>query len=481
MKWIGTLIVLLGLLASSAGVFAKEAPARINPRTYLVLFQSQNAIPGNAEELVAQAGGTLKRSFPQLGVVVAVSEDTQFSARLSRAPEVLSVAPDPMIKWIPDLRISVHQEILSPAEPQAHDPTQAIFFPLQWNMRAIDADDAWAAGYQGDPAVTVAILDTGVDPTHIDLAGKVDPGRSASFVEDLPEQPECSDPSLIDALFPGQPPWIDLHAHGTHVAGIVAAQGIGVSGVAPHVSLMAVKVANVCGSGLISWIIAGIVYAADNGADVINMSLGFLFPRSCRFEEIERRELRNECAAVLAALNRATTYASRQGTLVIAAAGNDALDLDQAKDLIFLPAEGATVLAVSATGPVDAIGIEPDTPASYTNYGQSLVDVAAPGGDHRRFPEGDWDLDMVLSTCSRFSLLFPICQTGFFYVFADGTSMAAPHAAGVAALADSLFNGGLNAAQLGSIVESAADDLGKPGHDEFYGHGRVNAYNAVTR
>ncbi len=481
MKWIGTMIVLLAFLASSAGVFAKGAPARVNPRTYLVLFQSQNAIPGNAEKLVIQAGGTLKRSFPQLGVVAAVSEEAQFSARLSRAPEVLSVALDPMIKWIPDLGISVHQEILPPAEPQAHDPTQAIFFPLQWNMRAIDADDAWAAGDQGNPAVTVAILDTGVDPTHIDLAGKVDPGRSASFVEDLPDMPECSDPSLIAALFPGQPPWIDLHAHGTHVAGIVAAQGFGVSGVAPHVSLMAVKVANVCGSGLISWIIDGIVYAADNRADVINMSLSVLFPRSCRFEDIERRELRNECAAVLAALNRATTYASRQGTLVIAAVGNDALDLDQAKDLIIMPAESATVMAVSATGPVAAIGVEPDTPASYTNYGQSLVDVAAPGGDSRRFPEGDWDMDMVLSTCSRFSLLFPICQTGFFYVFADGTSMAAPHAAGVAALADSLYNGGLNAAQLRSIVESTADDLGKPGHDEFYGQGRVNAYNAVTR
>jgi subtilisin family serine protease len=102
-------------------------------------------------------------------------------------------------------------------------------------------------------------------------------------------------------------------------------------------------------------------------------------------------------------------------------------------------------MAVSATGPVDAIGVEPDTPASYTNYGQSLVDVAAPGGDHRRFPEGDWDLDMVLSTCSRFSLLFPICQTGFFYVFADGTSMAArtlpEWLPGRLAL-----NGGLNAA-----------------------------------
>jgi len=151
-----------------------------------------------------------------------------------------------------------------------------------------------------------------------------------------------------------------------------------------------------------------------------------------------------------------------------------------------VPAQSSNVVGVSATGPIDAIGVEPDTVASYTDFGHSLVNVAAPGGDFRRFTMdptdpnfGTWFLDMVLSPCSRFSLLIPVCQTGNFFVFAAGTSMSAPHASGVAALIDSQSGGKLNASQLQTRLQKSADDLGKPGADPFYGHGRVNALTAV--
>jgi lantibiotic leader peptide-processing serine protease len=483
-------VAVLGVVAGTRNeplapvVHAESAgqPATGSSGMFIVLFRSPNAVPGNAERLVASAGGTLIRTLPQIGVAIARSSDFRFADRLARAPEVAGVAEDPLIRWIPpDIPRTVLQESL-PLSPAAHDPAAAAFFPLQWNMRAIQADQAWAAGHQGHPAVTVAILDSGIDPTHIDLIGTVDAARSVSFVTDLPDLPECSDPSLIATHFPGAPPWIDLDFHGTHVAGIVAAQGFGVSGVAPHVRLMAVKVLNVCAFGTFGWVIQGIVHAADAGADILNLSLAAAIPRSCRFEGLEpgdRGDLRNECAALLSAMNRATNYAHRQGALVVAAAGNAALNLDRSRDLVVLPAQNPNVATVSATGPVDAIGVEPDTVASYTNFGNSLVDVAAPGGDFRRFPDGDWFLDMVLSPCSRFSLTIPDCQTGHFFVFAAGTSMAAPHAAGVAALIDSRFQGALNGSQLRTRLQQTSDDLGNPGNDPFYGHGRVNAFAAV--
>lgn len=193
----------------------------------------------------------------------------------------------------------------------------------------------------------------------------------------------------------------------------------------------------------------------------------------------ERVHLQPACAALLSALNRATNYAHSKGALVIAAAGNDATNADRDRDTIIVPAQSPNVVAVSAMGPINEIGIEPDTVASYTDFGFSLVHVGAPGGDFRRFPALGWWRDMVLSPCSTFSLRIPACRAAHIYVWAAGTSMAAPHAAGVAALIDSLAGGGMSGAQLRARLEQSADDLGKPGRDAFYGRGRVNAFNAT--
>jgi subtilisin family serine protease len=205
---------------------------------------------------------------------------------------------------------------------------------------------------------------------------------------------------------------------------------------------------------------------------VINMSIAVTFPRSCRFDWVPRGELRNDCAATLSALNRAAAYARGKGALLVAAAGNFATDFDHAKDLTVVPADLPGVMGVSATAPVG--GLDPDTPTTYTNYGNSLVDVAAPGG---RFSGG---ADMVLSLCSNFNLVHPECLFSNSYHYRAGTSHAAPLVSGVAALVDSIHNGDLNAAQLESIVKGTADDLGKPGKDPFFGQGRVNAFRAVT-
>lgn len=457
-RQIAVIVFLLALVLVPAryGALAGELPSSADTQRYIIMFEAESGLPATFEQMVTSAGGSLVRVIPQVGMVIA-SGDAGFAARIERAPGVQRVAPDTELKSGPD---SVETSV-------APNPTL-----VPWNMRAIKADAAWAAGHRGSRSVKVAILDTGIDPTHTDLLGVVDATRSASFIEDIPGLPQCFDQSLIATYFPGAPAWTDLHTHGTHVAGIVAAQGVVLSGVAPNVTLMAVKVVNVCNLVNPSWAIAGIVHAADQGADVINMSLQVALPRSCRYEGQPRGEAADGCAAVLSALNRTVAYARSKGALLVAAAGNFATDFDHAKDLTVLPADLPGVMGVSATAPLD--GANPDTPTSYTNYGSSLVDVAGPGG---RFAGGT---DMVLSLCSNFSLVHPECLFRNSYQYRAGTSFSAPHVAGVAALVDSIYGGQLSGDELQSIITSTADDLGKPGKDPYFGRGRVNALRAVT-
>lgn len=460
-------------------------------KRYIVLFRRGN-LPDDAAALIAAAGGTLAGSVPGIGMASAVSSNPDFAATLNASAKVLGVAEDQPVQWIPEnIPVEVLEEAVDEGlAPDSHNPAGAVFFGrFQWNMRAIRAHLAWAAGFQGVPAVKVAVLDTGVDFRHLDLIGQVDLTLSRSFV------PE--DDVVVASLFPGAHPIADLHFHGTHVSGIVAARGIAVAGVAPHVQIIGVKVLNRFGRGTFEAVINGIVYAANVGADVINMSLGARFPRSCVFPDGSK--FPSECATLMAALNRATNFAHSRGVMVIAAAGNAATDADRDGNTIIVPAQSSNVIAVSATGPLFQRDF--DQLAFYSDFGSSLVNVAAPGGNaafdaagRRITPVAD----LVLSPCSSFSLLIAACRGRItVYLFAAGTSMAAPHVAGVAALYDSIFGGGLNGADLRAQVQDTADDcgsapnpcdesddptftkLGKPGRDEFYGRGRVDACRAV--
>jgi len=277
----------------------------------------------------------------------------------------------------------------------------------------------------------------------------------------------------------------DTFWHGTHVAGIVAApaNNIGTVGIAPRATIIGVKVLH-CGSGAFSWIMQGIYYAATPiaeggaGANIINMSLG---------AGIDGRGA--GIAHLLNALSRATAYANHRGVTVIAAAGNDGIDLDHTANLVFVPAQSVGVLSISATGPVGwALGAtNVDRPASYTNFGQSAINFAAPGGDYMlpgnqvcskpRFPSGTvvqycWAFDMVMAPVRGLG-----ASVGS-YSWAAGTSMASPVVAGVAALIVGKY-GPLPPAQVAAKLLQSADDLGKPGNDDFYGRGRVNALRAV--
>lgn len=430
---------------------------------FVVVYNAQR-LPNNHASVLAAHGASIEATYPDLGMAVVSGLTRATAASLSARSEVWFAAPDIMIPLELPMEMVVEGEAaVGVASPDA--PGTAFFYPRQWNMRAIGADVAWAAGHLGSPDVTVAILDTGIGYTHPDVAGLVDLSRSASFVP--------SDDALVQAFFPGAHPVADLHWHGTHVGATVSSNAVAAAGVTSRTTLMGVKVCNVNGSCPFSSVIAGLMHAAENGAHVANMSLGGLF-------------LKRTDPGFVSVINRAFTHVNRMGMTVVVAAGNSAFDLDHNRapngthypSLYATYCDTPTTLCVSATGPGTAAGTNGpwtnlDTHASYSNTGRSAIDVAAPGG--RGGLPGNGGL--VSAACSPFSLQVPVCQTGTFIIGATGTSMAAPHAAGVAALLVERY--GANPGRIRSLMHSTADDAGATGTDPLFGKGRVSAARAA--
>lgn len=443
---------------------------------YLILGGA-SALPPELDRRIAAIGGRITMTFPEIGVAVAVSERSDFTGKASRIDGVLGIAPDLVVHWIPDSRGQpgpTLQEVSAWSSNVIGNPPASgdddFFFDLQWGAAAVSAPVAWNAGARG-AGTRVAILDTGIDFEHPDLAPNVNTALSTSFV-------------------PGEGPNAQFSFHGTHVAGIVAAadNAFGIIGIAPEAEIVGVKVvSDSTGSGPFDWLIAGILYAAAIDADVINMSLSTAIPilrRGIYDEHGNRLASAAEVALLYKALSRATTYAYQNGTLVIAAAGNDARNGNADRDLLVLPADAEHTLSISATGPlgwgVDA-STDLDVPAFYTNYGASVIDFAAPGGnlDFGLIDSGQ-ECTVVIPIpipCFNFDLVFSTVPGG--YAWAAGTSMAAPHASGVAAIIISGNGGSMDPAQVEAALRSLADDLGKPGHDPYYGSGRVSAAQAM--
>lgn len=299
-------------------------------------------------------------------------------------------------------------------------PNDPMFDRYQWYLRKVAAPEAWDVT-SGSRDVVIAILDTGIDAGHPEFAGKLVTGVNA----------------LLGA---GQP--TDNRGHGTHVAGIAAAvanNGIGVAGVNWQARVMGVKVLDTGGRGSDSTIARGINWAVDNGAKIVNLSLGG--------------------TAYNKTLSTAVQRALQRGVILIAAAGNDYL-LGNPR---VYPAAYDGVIGVGATD-------ENDLRASYSQVG-NWIDFVAPGGD----PVNDADADpehWLLSTWAR--------SRGTGYAMAAGTSQASPIVAGLAGLIWSV-NPNLTSNQVIEIIRETAKDLGSPGWDPEYGYGRVDVGAAVRR
>jgi len=218
------------------------------------------------------------------------------------------------------------------------------------------------------------------------------------------------------------------------------------------------------------------------------MSLGATLQRRGLFDRNGNKVANaNDIAELANLLGRATTYAHQQGSTTIVSAGNSAIDRDHDADVLILPADAPHVVQIAATGPL-GWAVDPSTnldeQAFYTNYGQSRITLAAPGGNVdfslRSGAPATWPVCTVVLTrqCWVFDLVFSTSSGG--WSWAAGTSMAAPHASGVAALIVGKNGGEMQPAQVEAALRASADDIGKPGKDDL-GHGRVNAYRAVQQ
>ena len=566
------LATLVAVLVISVLVFG--APAVGGTATastqYTVLIE-KGASRDAALAAVSAAGGTVIKQNAEVGTLTVQAPAAGFVQQVSASPAIYGAAHARPIGRVPDAapaagaarhlrdvvetehnpNVSSAPQLDASLAPVDLDPLDAN----QWGLRMVKSDLARAV-QPGDHGVMVGVLDSGVDATHPDIAPNINAALSRNFTTDMPTDPNgapfdgpCEFASCVD------PPAYDDNGHGTHVAGIIAAaaNGFGLSGVAPGVTIVSIRGGQDSGFLFLQPVLDALTYGADIGLDVINMSF-YIDPwlYNCTNNPADTPEQQLEQRTIIAATNRALDYAHDHGVTLVGSLGNNHEDLGHPRtdntspdfplntthprpidnaSCIDLPVEGNHVIGVSALGPST-------TKADYSNYGVEQISVSAPGGyfrDGLGTPAFRTNGNQVLSSYPRNVLLangwidaagnvtpagvaaavVSYCSGGTcgYYRYLQGTSMASPHAVGVAALIVSEWgkkdkaHGGLtlkpdkvNRILTRTAAEHACPspplfsyaDVGRPAEFDalcegttafngFYGNGIVDGLAAVTR
>lgn len=443
-------VSLLGIQSRSADTLKtgdadmQKLHRRFGVKEMKLLFQSAKAVRNGISPLGRAQSKAAAPAASNMGSVymlkLSESADAVAAAKaFSKHPEVEYAQPNFKIQshFIPN--DTYYQSTGSWGQPEDD----------LWGLKIMQMEAAWDIS-QGKGAI-VAIVDTGVDYTHPEIVANIwrNPGEIADNGIDDDGNGYVDDTRGWDFGNDDNDP-MDKYGHGTHVAGTVAAIGnnnIGVIGVAPQSTVMAVKGFADNGAGTIAALTKAILYAADNGAQVINNSWGC--SGYCPSNPIAEDAVR---------------IAHAKGALVIFSAGNSHRDVSN-----YSPQNMAETLTVAASQPSDA-------PASFSNLG--LLDVTAPGGGDYSGPPSFAPHYNILSLKSQFCpndvCFHADVAVGDGYLRVAGTSMSAPHVSGLAALVMSK-NGNLTAEQTRQLIRVGSDDVGDAGFDLVAGYGRINA------
>jgi lantibiotic leader peptide-processing serine protease len=454
-------------------------------------FSMSDADRQAALSLITSQGGVVLNDLSKdIGVLTAQGPASGFAETLEASPLILDVGQDVGFKAMPSYAEAVAQGLTTFSDPgdPSPEPSSDPLEPTQWDMQMIRTEQAHAI-QAGKRAVEVGVLDSGIDATHADFQ---DPLGGGSNVDCVKARDSVATTSRIGVR--PQPPYVELTGgigtpaacqdnqfHGTHVAGTIAAQanGLGMVGVAPNVTLVPVKVCDTAGYCYASAVIDGIYYSGLQRFEVINMSFfvddtNFLASTEfkCSSDPIMR--------TIRHAVERAIDFARMRGVVPVAALGNSSQDLAHPagfeNDCEVIPAETQGVVGTSALNNQSRL-------SSYSNYGVGMNDVSAPGG---------------AGTTGNCTTAIPSTFPVNTYACISGTSMASPHAAGVAALIVSQYgkpttydhdgdsatpplpDWEMRPQEVENYLQSTTIDIGLKGYDECYGNGRVDALKAVT-
>ena len=495
---IGAIVVTLAAVSVVPTSNAGAQPAQQQDQTAeteFVVVYAEDASADAAHAAITAAGATIVSENAAVGVATVTTTNGAFVADASGQAAIEGVARNEVIGEAPAVE---HGDAViekvdaaenetrtagggSSARHGRRHPTADPLADLQWDMQQMDATVDGSYKYnQGSNKVLVGIIDTGVDGTHPDIAPNFSNELSRNFTTDIPTDANGAEidgpcevlPSCVD------PNNVDDDGHGTHVASTIASplNGLGIAGVAPKVTIVNLRAGQDSGYFFLQPSVDALTYAGDIGVDVVNMSYyvdPWLF--NCKDNPADSPENQAEQRTIIIAMQRALDYARRHGVTLVSAAGNGATDYTKVivdasspdfadvlgeapyertipTDCISMPSEGRGVISVSSTGPSTR-------KAYYSDYGNGYIDVAAPGGDAYDTPDNTLDYAATVLAAYPAALAIangevdPVtgvptvpyvvqdCQNGTcaYYQYLQGTSMASPHAVGVAALVISKY------------------------------------------
>ncbi|MFU2016236.1 peptidase [Peribacillus butanolivorans] len=443
--------------------------------TYAIAFKS--GLPENYQEVIRKAGGKVTKVLPEVGGIEAQSDEPSFLKNLKANSSIEAANRE--------IPLTLDKTAVSPYNYESSIISQQnseSYWDSQWDIQRVTNDgksyDLETGGYKNkDGSIThkavVGVIDTGIDESHPDLKNNIIGGRN--LVPAGMDESETGDPTDIK----------DRNGHGTHVAGIIGANGK-VNGVGPDLGIRSYRVLySEQALGLPTWIIDGIIAATNDKVDVINMSLRFYNNTKMT---IEGETYKSVAETLL--WKRAIQYAVKNGVTVVAGSGNESLNLDDKKEVNEFLNKMYEPYGMSVKGPATVvpaqmpgvINVSASTKwstqqlAFYSNYGNSAIDVAAPGGDYgpkyaeTNDPAAADPSNLILSTWPTY--------LGTSYNYNAGTSMATPQVAGIAGVIKAAHPE-YKPAQVTARIKQTALDYGKKGQDALFGSGEANAYRAL--